>query len=132
MTYSLYFRKKVLAIKEQEGLTGKEASVRFGIGEANITRWNNCLEQQRTRNKAATKLDMEALEQDEKEYTDAYQYERASRLGVSQRAIGYALERLKVSYKKNTVASKSERRGTTYLSRQDKRLSGGQQSHCLH
>jgi transposase len=39
MTYSLDFRKKVLAIKEQEGLTGKEASVRFGIGEANITRW---------------------------------------------------------------------------------------------
>ena len=36
MTYSLDFRKKVLAIKEQEGLTGKEASVRFGIGEANI------------------------------------------------------------------------------------------------
>ncbi len=90
------------------------------------------LRTQRTRNKAATKLDMEALEQDVKEYPDAYQYERASRLGVCQRAIGYALERLKVSYKKNTVASKSERRGTTYLSRQDKRLSGGQQSHCLH
>ena len=68
---------------------------------------------------------MEALEQDEKEYTDAYQYERASRLGVCQRAIGYALERLKVSYKKNTVASESGRRGTTPLSRQDKRLSDG-------
>jgi transposase len=32
MSYSLDFRKKVLAIKEQEGLTRKEASVRFGIG----------------------------------------------------------------------------------------------------
>ena len=91
----------------------------------NITRWNNCLEPQRTRNKAATKLDMEALEQDVKEYPDAYQYERASRLGVCQRAIGYALERLKVSYKKNTVASESGRRGTPPLSRQDKKLSGG-------
>ena len=68
MTYSLNFRQKVLAIKEQEGLTGKEASVRFGIGEANITRWNKCLEPQRMRNKAATKLDMEALEQDVKEF----------------------------------------------------------------
>ena len=54
MIYSLDFRKKVLAIKEQEGLTGKEASVRFGIGEANITRWNKCLEPQRTRNNPAT------------------------------------------------------------------------------
>jgi transposase len=107
MTYSLDFRKKVLAIKEQEGLTGKEASVRFGIGEANITRWNKCLEAQRTRNKPATKLDMAALEQDVKEYPDAYQYERASRLGVCQRAIGYGLERLNISYKKNTVAPES-------------------------
>ena len=85
----------------------------------NITRWNNCLEPQRTRNKAATKLDMEA---DVKEYPDAYQYERASRLGVCQRAIGYALERLKISYKKKHCRL---RKRTKPLSRQDKRLSGG-------
>jgi transposase len=100
MTYSLDFRKKVLAIKEQEGLTGKEVSVRFGIGEANITRWTKCLEPQRTRNKPATKLDMAALEQDVKDNPDAYQYERAARLGVCQRAVGYALERLNISRKK--------------------------------
>jgi transposase len=100
MTYSLDFRKKVLAIKEQEGLTGKETAVRFGIGEASITRWNNCLEARSTRNKPATKLDMEALERDIKENPDAYQYERAARLGVCQRTVGYALERLNVSRKK--------------------------------
>jgi transposase len=44
MTYSLDFRQKVLAIKEQEGLTGKETAVRFGVGVASITRWEKCLE----------------------------------------------------------------------------------------
>ena len=117
MTYSADFREKVLAIKEQEGLTQAEAAVRFGVGVASITRWNKCLEPQRTRNKPATKIDMDALEQDVKTNPDAYQYERAARLGVSQRAIGYALKRLGVSYKKNAVASEDRRRCAAYLSK---------------
>lgn len=115
MTYSPDFRKKVLRVKEQEGLTQTEAAVRFRVGVASITRWRKCLESKRTRTKPATKIDMKALEEDMKTYPDAYQYERAARLGVSQRAIGYALKRLGVSYKKNTVASKSERRRTARL-----------------
>ena len=83
-----------MEIKAEEGLTGEEISLRFGIGRASVTRWNKCLEPCRTRTKAASKLDMEALEQDVKQYPDAYQYERAARLGVSQRAIGNALKRL--------------------------------------
>jgi len=63
MTYSIDFRQKVLWIKEQENLTGTETAVRFGIGVASITRWNKQVEPQRTRTKAATKLDMEALKQ---------------------------------------------------------------------
>ena len=131
MTYSTDFRQKVLAIKEQEGLTQAEAAIRFGIGIASLTRWNKCLEAGRTRVKPATKIDMAALEQDVKMYPDAYQYERAARLGVSQRAIGYALKRLGVSYKKNTVTSQSGRQRTAHLSRQDKALSGGQSADCL-
>ena len=100
MTYSTDFRKKVLVITEQEGLTQAEAAARFGIGVASLTRWNKCLEAGRKRVKPATKIDMEALAQDVKTYPDAYQYERAARFGVSQRAIGYALNRLGVSYKK--------------------------------
>ena len=119
MTYSTNFRQKVLAIKEQEGLTQAEAAIRFGIGVASLTRWNKCLEAGRTRVKPATKIDMEALSQDVKSYPDAYQYERAARLKVSQRAIGYALKRLGVSYKRNTVASESKRKRTTSLSGQD-------------
>ena len=123
MTYSLDFRQKVLSIKKQEKLTGVETAVRFGIGVASITRWDKQIEPQRTRTKPATKLDMDALKQDVDNYPDAYQYERAARLGVSQRAIGNALKRLKISYKKNTVASESGRKRTAYLSGQDGGLS---------
>ena len=123
MTYSLDFRKRVLAIKTEEGLTGEEVSKRFGIGIASVTRWHKCLEPRRTRTKPATKLDMEALEQDVKQHPDAYQYERAARLGVSQRAIGNALKRLGVSYKKNTVPSESRRKRTAHLSKQDNGVS---------
>lgn len=38
MTYSPDFRKKVLMIKEQEGLTQAEAAVRFRVGGASA--WN--------------------------------------------------------------------------------------------
>jgi hypothetical protein len=48
-------------------------------------------------------------------YPDAYQYERAERLGCSQRGIGEALKRLKITYKKNAVASESQRRRTAML-----------------
>jgi hypothetical protein len=40
---------------------------------------------------------MEALKRDVEKYPDAYQYERAQRLGVSQRGIGYAWKRLGIS-----------------------------------
>jgi transposase len=59
---------------------------------------------------------MKVLEEDVKTHHDAYQYERAARLGVSQRAIGYALKRLGVSYKKNTVTSESRRKRTARFS----------------
>jgi hypothetical protein len=45
---------------------------------------------------------MEALAGDVENTPDAYQYERAARRGVSQRAIGDALKRLNVSDKKNS------------------------------
>jgi transposase len=123
MTYSADFRQKVLAIKEQEGLTQAEAAVRFGVGVASITRWNKRLESKGRRTKPATKIDMKALEEDVKMHPDGYQYERAARLGVSQRAIGYALKRLDVSYKKNTVASESGRKRTAALSGKDNSVS---------
>ena len=49
------------------------------------------------------KIDL--LAQDVADYPDAYQYERAVRLGVSIRCVGYALKRLGVTYKKSLTSS---------------------------
>ena len=52
-----------------------------------------------SRNKPATKIDMDRLEKDIERHPDDYQWERGKRLGVTQSAIHYALQRLGVSYK---------------------------------
>lgn len=122
MTYSLDFRKKVLAIRDQEKLSLTTVSERFGVSRQTVYRWTTRLESMKTRNKGATKIDMEALRQDIASMADAYHYERAARLGVSPRGIGYALRRLGVSYKKNICSSESMSRRTTCLPRQDQGL----------
>ena len=53
-----------------------------------------------TRNKPATKINMDGLEKDIERHPDDYQWEPGKRLGVTQSAIHYALQRLGVSYKK--------------------------------
>lgn len=58
---------------------------------------------------------MIALARDVKEYPDAYQAERARRLGVIEKGIGHALRRMNISYKKNAAAPQSERRQTAHL-----------------
>jgi len=115
MTYSLDFRRKVLAIKQEENLSFAEISQRFKIGIASVVRWSNKIEPQLTRNKPATKIDMQALARDVETYPDAYQYERAQRLGVSPKGIFEALKRLNVSYKKNATASESRSRKKSYF-----------------
>lgn len=112
MTYSLDFRQKVLHVRAKEKLTFIETAKRFDIGLASLVRWSKDIIPQKTRNKPATKIDMEALKKDIEAYPDAYQYERAERLGVSKACIWYALKRLKVTYKKNSQASQSGPRKT--------------------
>ena len=113
MTYSIDFRRKVLSIKDEEDLTIEETAKRFHIGVASIVRWSSRLEPCLTRNKPATKINMEALAKDVELYPDDYQYERAARFNVSQRGIGDALKRLKISYKKKSTASKNRSRKTS-------------------
>lgn len=106
MTYSLDFRKKVLAVKERESLSFEEVALRFDIGSKNtVFRWTKQLEPCKTRNKPATKIDMDALSRDLLLYPDGYQYERAGRLGVSESCVQAALKRLSISRKKNTQTS---------------------------
>ena len=100
MTYLLDFRKTVLEVTERDQISCEEVSERFSVGKASVLRGSKPLEAQPTRDKPATKIAREKLKKDVERYPDAYQYERAPRLGVSRKAIGYALKRLGISRKK--------------------------------
>lgn len=119
MTYSLDFRSKVLSVREKEGLTIAEVAERFCVGVASVVRWLQRLEPQRTRHKPATKIDRIALARDVREHPDAYQSERAQRLGVSEKGVGHALRRMNITYKKNAAASQGERRRAACLPSED-------------
>lgn len=110
MTYSLDFRKKVLEIKKEEKLSCEEVSKRFKIGIMTVVRWGKRIDSKKTRIKPPVKINMESLKDDVKKYPDAYQYERAERMGVSKTGIWHALKRLGVTYKKNVVPSEGRSR----------------------
>ena len=110
MTYSVHFRKKVLSVKEKEGLSFAAISTRFAISKNTVFLWTKNITPKKHREKLPTKINTKKLEEDIAQYSDAYQYERAERLGVSQSAIYTALKRLKVTYKKISKTSKSKRR----------------------
>jgi len=98
MTYSVHFRKKVLSVKEKEGLSFSAISKKFNIGRNTIFSWTKKLQPQKYRDKKAIKIDPVKLAQDVMEYSDAYQYERAERLGVSRSGIQRALRKLNITY----------------------------------
>lgn len=100
MGYSLDFRKHVFATKEKHKLSFEETAERFSVSIRTLFRWQKKLEPCTTRNKPATKIDMDALKQDLELYPDAYQFERAERLNVSKSTVFYALRRLNMSRKK--------------------------------
>ncbi len=105
MAYSLDFRKQVFKVKQKENLTFQELSDRFDIPIRTLFRWQKRIEPKSKRDKPATKIDMDALDEDVKQHPDSYQYERAKKFGVSQSTIFYALQRLKISLKKNSISS---------------------------
>ena len=119
MTYSLDFRQKVFEQKAKHDLTFEQTSERFGIGIATLFRWQKKLIPCKTRNRSATKINDDQLLEDVKNHPDDYQWERAERFAVTQRAIGLALKRLGISYKKNTRTSQGQRRGTYRLPAQN-------------
>lgn len=132
MTYPSSFRRKVLSVRSNEGLTIAEVAARFCVGIASVTRWIKNPDPKLTRNKPATKIDMDALAKDVKTHPDAYQYERAARLGVSEKGIGHALRRMGVSYKKNAPSSEGGRRRTATLSNQNQSSRSRRAYHHLH
>jgi transposase len=110
MTYSVHFRKKVLSVREKEGLSFTSISKKFNIGRNTIFSWTKKLHPQKHRDKKAIKIDPDKLRQDVIEYSDAYQYERAERLGVSRSGIQRALKKLNITYKKSFTTSEGKRR----------------------
>ena len=100
MTYSLDFRTHILSVKADEQLTNKATKARFGVAVSTLQRWENGFEPKTSRCKKPTKIADEKLLQDVEDYPDAFQYERAERLGVSQRGISHALKRLGITRKK--------------------------------
>ncbi len=64
MTYSSDFLRKVLSVREKEGLTIAEVAARFCVGVASVVCWLKTPDLKITRNKPATKIDMEELARD--------------------------------------------------------------------
>lgn len=122
MAYSLDFRKQVLSIKSKEKLSIRITASRFGIASTTVVRWLNKIETNYRSNSGALKIDMDLLKKDVEQYPDAYQYERAARLGVSNSCVLYALRRLKISYKKNSASPQSRRRIATVISGKNNKI----------
>jgi len=105
--YSLDYRRRVMKMKREQKLTFEETSKRFGVAMRTLFNWKERIKPKEKRNKPAIKIDMAGLERDVKANPDRFQYERAQDYGVSAWAIGLALRRLRISYKKNSVSSQS-------------------------
>ena len=115
MSYDIKFRRHVLEVRARYGLSFSKVAERFGIGKQTVYNWSKRLEEKKKRSKPATKIDMSRLAEDVKQHPDAYHYERAERLNVSVRCVGYALKRLGVTYKKNPKTSESGSRKTNCI-----------------
>ena len=102
MGYSLDFRQHVFKFKEEHALTFEETAQHFNLSIRTLFRWSNKIEPCTTRNRPAIKIDSKALFDDIEKYPDAYQYERAERLGATSFGICRALKRLNITRKKNT------------------------------
>jgi len=110
--YSEDFRERVLKLSQEERLSIRETEKRFKVSKTTLMKWKHGFIPKTTRNKPTVSVDMDALKKDIEQYPDAYQYERAARLGCGRGGIYHALKRLGVTYKKNTQASKSDSRKT--------------------
>lgn len=124
MSYSLDFRKKVLQVQKQEGLSNQQVAKRFVIGLATVTRWRGRVQPKQYTLKQPRKIDRDKLAQDVKDFPDDYQFERAARFGVKQVSICHALQRPGITYKKNTATPKSRRRTTLTFPNQTSKISG--------
>ena len=107
MTYPAKFRKQVQSLRKRDNLTLAETAERFGVGVASVARWEKNPEPAKTRNKPATKIDMQALAKDLEENPDSFLHERAEKFSVSKSGIFSAVKRLGFTRKKKSSSSQS-------------------------
>ena len=84
MAYSLDFRKRVLSHQDKNGLTQYDTADLFDLSVRTLYRWRQRIEPKTTRNKPATKIDMEALKTYVEAFPDKYQYEVALHFILNQ------------------------------------------------
>ena len=78
MSYSLDFLRQFFKVQSKEKLNDKQLCVRFGISTRTLYRWQKNIAPVGKRNRPATNIDMEALNNHLEEFPDAYQYKRAA------------------------------------------------------
>ena len=115
MTYPLQFRQKVFSTKEKFHLTFEQTSQRFDVPIRTLFRWQRKIAPCVTRDKPATRLDMLQLAKDVELVPDAYQWERAKRLGVAESTMGYGLQRLRMSYTKTLKHPKADEQARIHV-----------------
>ena len=64
MSYDIKFRRQVLKVRAQDGLSFAKVAKRFGVAKQTVYNWSKRIEQQKTRNKPPTKINMESLKKD--------------------------------------------------------------------
>ncbi len=61
MSHPIEFRRHILRIKEQEGLSFSAVALRFSVGVASVKRWSKRLEPKPYERRKIRKIDPEAL-----------------------------------------------------------------------
>jgi len=103
MAYSVDLRERVVNFVNAGG-TRLQASRRFKVGEATVYRWlsrQENLAASKTGPKGCHTIDWEELRRTVKKRPDAILRELAKEFGAGTTSIWYALEKMKLSRKKN-------------------------------
>jgi transposase-like protein len=108
--YSLDFRRRAVALVEEQGCCVAHVAKLLDIGRVTLHRWLKLpdLAAQPMGPKGPRKLCPEVLAQHVADHPDAYIHERATALGVSRYAVWYGLRRLGI--KKNATVPGKKRR----------------------
>jgi transposase len=112
MSYSKDYRKRAVEYKEA-GHTFKELKEAFKIPPETYYDWKEKLEsgyyEEKKKIERKRLIDKEKLASAVKEKPEAYLHELAEPFGCTPQAVHYALEKMKITYKKNVYVQREKR-----------------------